>query len=784
MADSRWSPLIRRRKITIQGIVQGVGFRPFVYRLAHEHNLTGWVRNTPAGVEIEIQGTAARLDAFDAALRNDLPPLAQVTSHLSTDIPVGDDHSFTILPSGAGMADIQITPDSALCPDCLRELFDPADRRFRYPFITCTNCGPRYSIITGIPYDRPNTTMAGFPLCPDCLREYRDPLDRRFHAQPIACHDCGPQVSLIKSPSPTLPLPTAPQRGTLWGLKKVGRGEDAILQAIQLLKSGAILAIKGIGGYHLAVDACNHEAVRRLRERKKRDEKPFAVMVPSLEAARERVIMNEMEERLLGSPEAPIVIVRKRPDSPLSALIAPHNSWLGLMLPYAPLHHLLMRDNFQALVMTSGNVSDEPVAFEDDDALQRLAAIADYFLLHDRPIHIRSDDSVMRVFQGRPLFYRRARGYAPRAVTLPFAVQPLLAAGAELKSAICLAAGTKAVLSQHIGDLQNSSTLDSFAHTVTHLSGILAISPVLAACDLHPDYLSSRFAEDSGVPLIRVQHHHAHLASCMAENSLDGDAIGIIFDGTGYGPDGTVWGGEFLVGGYHDFRRAGHFRPVQLPGGDAAVREPWRMAMAYMYQALGEDAFAVDHPVARVLPDTEMALFAQMLRCGINSPLTSSCGRLFDAVAALLNLRHTVSHDGQGAIELEGLAETVEKEERGSYPYSIVFHDDAPHQLDFSPMLAEILSDIDAGIRSAIIAHRFHQTVASAAAVLCLHISAATGLDRVILSGGVFQNRLLSEMIYTALAGKGLNVFTHRLVPPNDGGIALGQAAIAGRRNV
>lgn len=783
MADSRGSPLIRRRQITVQGIVQGVGFRPFVYRLAHEHDLTGWVRNTPAGVEIEIQGAAARLDAFDAALRSDLPPLAQVTSNHSTDIPVGDDHSFTILPSGAGMADIQIAPDSAVCPDCLRELFDPTDRRFRYPFITCTNCGPRYSIITGIPYDRPNTTMAGFPLCPDCLLEYRDPLDRRFHAQPIACHNCGPQVSLIKSPSPTLPLPgsknySSPQRG------EVGRGEDAILQAIQLLKSGAILAIKGIGGYHLAVDACNHDAVERLRERKKRDEKPFAVMAPSLEAVRELALTSEMEERLLGSPEAPIIIVRKQPDSPLSALIAPHNDWLGLMLPYAPLHHLLMRDNFQALVMTSGNISDEPVAFEDDDALQRLGGIADYFLLHDRPIHIRSDDSVMRVFQGRPLFYRRARGYAPRAVMLPFAVQPLLAAGAELKSTVCLAVGTRAVLSQHIGDLQNSSTLDSFAHTVTHLSGILTIRPVLAACDLHPDYLSSRFAEDSGVPLIRVQHHHAHLAACMAENGLDGDAIGIIFDGTGYGPDGTVWGGELLVGGYHDFRRAGHFRPVQLPGGDAAVREPWRMAVAYLYQALGEDAFAVNHPVARVLPDTEMALFAQMLRRGINSPLTSSCGRLFDAVAALLGLRHIVSYDGQGAIELEGLAETAEEKDIGSYPYSIVFHEDAPHQLDFSPMLAEILSNIDDGTRTAIIAYRFHQTVASAAADLCLHISAATGLDRVILSGGVFQNRLLSEMIYTALTGKGLNVFTHRLVPPNDGGIALGQAAIAGRRKV
>jgi len=801
VADRRGRPLIRRRH-TIQGIVQGVGFRPFVYRLAHELDLPGWVRNTPAGVEIEIQGTEPRLEAFEYALRNTLPPLALITSHVSSDIPVGDELSFTILPSGTGRADVQIAPDSALCSDCQRELFDPADRRYRYPFITCTNCGPRYSIITGIPYDRPKTTMAAFPLCPDCLREYQDPLDRRFHAQPIACHACGPQVSLIESPSPTLPLlgrelVSSPPRG------EVGRGEDAIIQAIQLLKSGAILAVKGIGGYHLAVDACNNDAVGRLRERKKRDEKPFAVMAANIETARELALMTEMEERLLCSPDAPIIIVKKRPGTPLSTLIAPHNGWLGLMLPYTPLHHLLfaphpspftLHPSFTALVMTSGNVSDEPVAFEDHDALRCLVGIADYFLLHDRPIHMRSDDSVMRVFQGRPLFYRRARGYAPRAVTLPFPVPPLLATGAELKSAVCLADGNRAVLSQHIGDLQNRSTFDSFSHTVSHLSDILEIKPELVACDLHPDYLSTHFAEDSGVPLTRVQHHHAHLASCMAENGLHGDVIGIIFDGTGYGTDGTVWGGEFLVGGYHGYRRAGHFRPVPLPGGDAAVREPWRMAMAYLYQALGEAAFAIDHPVARILPEKERALFAQMLRRGINSPLTSSCGRLFDAVAALLNVRHTVSYDGQGAIELEALAEMAEDEDAksppapfcqgGGYTYKIALHEDAPLQLDFSPMFPEILTDIDASIQTAIIACRFHQTIATATTDVCLHIADTTGLDRVILSGGVFQNRLLSEMIYTSLTLKGLRVFTHRLVPPNDGGLALGQAAIAGRRKV
>lgn len=766
-------PMIRR-SYKINGIVQGVGFRPFVYRLANELEFSGWVRNSPAGVEIEIQGTKKSLLAFEHALYNDAPPLAVISSISTDDIPSIAEVSFRILPSSDGKSDIQIAPDSSICADCLRELFDSADRRYRYPFITCTNCGPRYSIITGIPYDRPKTTMAVFPLCPDCLSEYSDPLNRRFHAQPIACHACGPQVSLLSSTGDEIEV-----------------RDSAVSQAIQLLKDGSILAIKGIGGYHLAVDACNHDAVRKLRERKKRDEKPFAVMAPNLEAARKLALMDDMEERLLTSPEAPIVIVRKRQNTLLSTLIAPNNDWLGLMLPYAPLHHLLFSSHpspliphpsFTALVMTSGNISDEPVAFEDDDALLRLADIADNFLIHDRPIYIRSDDSVMRVFQGRPLFYRRARGYAPRAVKLPFSLPPMLATGAELKSAICLANGDRAVLSQHIGDLKNDSTNNSFIHTISHLSEVMEIRPQLIACDLHPDYLSSRFAEESGLPLVKVQHHHAHMASCMAENGLDGEVIGVVFDGTGYGADGAVWGGEFLVGGYDTYRRTAHFRETPLPGGDAAVTEPWRMAMSYLYQAYGEAAFTMDHPVARQLTDMEQGLFAGMLRRGINSPLTSSCGRLFDAVAALLNLRHKVSYDGQAAIELEAIAETALDE--GSYSYKILFHADAPSQLDFSPMFPDILADIDAALQSAVIARRFHVTVASAATDICLHIADSTGLDRVILSGGVFQNRLLSEMVYTSMTKNGLQVFTHRLVPPNDGGIALGQAAIAGRRSI
>jgi hydrogenase maturation protein HypF len=769
----------------VNGIVQGVGFRPFVYRLAQELSLTGWVRNTSAGVEIEIQGNEALLDRFDLALHSNLPPLALITAHKRTTIPLCDDQSFTILPSGAGTADIRIAPDSALCADCLRELFDPADRRYRYPFITCTNCGPRYSIITGIPYDRPNTTMAGFPLCPDCLRDYQNPLDRRFHAQPIACHSCGPRVRLLTAAA-----------------ENMAAGDEAIIRATELLKSGAILAVKGIGGYHLAVDACNNDAVQRLRERKKRDEKPFAVMAATIATARELADMDPTAERLLCSPEAPIVIVRKQSDSPLSPLLAPGNGWIGLMLPYTPLHQLLFtvhpspltpHPSLIALVMTSGNISDEPVACEDHDAVQRLGGIADYFLLHDRPIHIRNDDSVLRVFHGKPLFYRRARGYAPRAVTLPFAVPPLLAAGAELKSAVCLASGTGAVLSQHIGDLKNRATLDSFEHTVAHLSGILEITPQLVACDLHPDYFSSRFAEESALPVVRVQHHHAHLASCMAENGLDGRVIGIIFDGTGYGPDGTIWGGEFLTGGYDGYQRAGHFRTLPLPGGDAAVREPWRMAISYLYQALGEAAFTNTHPVMEHLAHNERSIFARMLQRGINSPLTSSCGRLFDAVAALLNVRHKVSYDGQGAIELEALAEAGEDSctsplpqlsQKREYCYSVITGDNAPLQLDFSPLIADILTEISCGVDSRSIAYRFHLTVAAAAADACLHISRASDLDRVVLSGGVFQNRLLSEMLYTALTDKGLHVFTHRLVPPNDGGIALGQAAIAGRRKV
>ncbi|MEI6306410.1 MAG: carbamoyltransferase HypF, partial [Deltaproteobacteria bacterium] len=527
----------------------------------------------------------------------------------------------------------------------------------------------------------------------------------------------------------------------------------------------------------LAVDAFNHEAVQRLRERKKRDEKPFAVMASNLEKARKLAKMDVMEERLLVANEAPIVIVKKDPNSTVSPQVSPKNGWLGLILPYTPIHHLLASE-FNALVMTSANISDEPICCEEEDALQRLSGIADYYLSHSRRIHIREDDSVLRAFQGRPLFYRRARGYAPRAVGLPFQISPILAVGAELKSAVCIAQGGSAFLSQHIGDLQNIATFDSFRHTIEHLCGLLEIKPTAVACDLHPDYMSTVYAGELGLPVTPVQHHHAHMAACMAENGLEGEAIGIIFDGTGLGSDGNIWGGEFIVGGYDGLSRAGHFRTLPLPGGDVAVREPWRMALSYLYQVLGAQSLKLDLPVVRCLSESEKSLFTVMLEKGLNSPLTSSCGRLFDAVAALLNIRHVVSYDGQAAMEMEALAENVEDER--VYPFDIISHEGEPFQIDFSVMFPELLSDLAAEVPTAVMARRFHSTVAAASIQAAFRIKLEFGIDRVVISGGVFQNRLLSEMVYNGLTKIGLQVFTHRLTPPNDGCIALGQAAVAG----
>ncbi len=750
----------RRLHIQVSGIVQGVGFRPFVFCCARDLGLSGWVRNTPAGVEVELQGESAALDRFRHALEHDAPPLAVITSVTDQELPPGPCAGFTILPSAGGERSVQIAPDCAVCPDCLRELFDPADRRYRHPFITCTNCGPRYSIVTGIPYDRPLTTMAPFPLCDACRAEYGDPADRRFHAQPVACPDCGPRLSLT----------------LMDGTSLTG---DQVESAAALLQAGKILAVKGIGGYHLATDACNGSAVAELRRRKKRDEKPFAVMVPDLATVHRLAHCDRTAEKLLTGPESPIVLLRRRDGIPVVDGVAPGSGYLGIMLPYAPLHHLLVRGRFTALVMTSGNLSDEPVVCRDDDARRRLAGIADAVLCHDREIHAKSDDSVLRVFRGEPLFIRRARGYVPRPVRLPGVQPQVLAVGGELKGAVCLTRGADAFLSPHIGDLQNAATFDAFRETIDHLASILEIRPQVCAHDLHPDYLSTGYATELALPGIAVQHHHAHMASCMAEHRLEGEVIGVIFDGTGLGPDGTVWGGEFLSGGYTGFRRLGHFRQVPLPGGDAAVREPYRMALAHLFELYGAALFDLPLPVLETVPAGDRPLFLTMLERRLNAPLTSSCGRLFDGVASLLGLRTTVSHDAQAAMELEALAEGGNPE-LPPYPFEIV-EENGCRVIDFRPAIQRVVDALLAGLATADIARRFHGTVALASAELCRRIGDDTGLNRVVLSGGAFQNRLLAEGVCELLEARGFQVFTHRLVPPNDGGLALGQAVIAGR---
>jgi hydrogenase maturation protein HypF len=753
-------PAVRRLKVLITGIVQGVGFRPFVYRLAAANRLAGWVMNTPSGVVLEAQGPVAALEIFVHGLRNQAPPLALIHTLQTEDIPHVDEERFVIRPSGGSGAEVQIAPDGDVCSDCLRELFDPGDRRYRYPFINCTNCGPRYSIIQGAPYDRPLTTMAAFAMCDACRAEYENPENRRFHAQPNACPACGPRLRLLDS------------RG-----RKVS-GEP-LAAAIGLLQEGKILAVKGLGGFHLAVDAEKETAVAELRRRKQRDEKPFALMAPDLPALAGFARCDAAAARLLQGPEHPIVLLPKRTPNRIAPLVAPGNGWFGGMLPYTPLHHLLLRDNFSALVMTSGNLADEPICFRDEEALARLAGIADFFLTHDREIHTRSDDSVIRIFLGQPVFLRRSRGYAPRPVSLPAPQRPVLAVGGELKGTVCLTRGDQAFLSQHLGDLKNAATLESLEETVRHLAGILKIRPQAVAHDLHPDYLSTAFAESlHGVSKVAVQHHHAHLASCMAENGLEGEGIGVIFDGAGYGPDGTVWGGEFLVGGYERFERRGHLRPLPLPGGDAATRAPWRMALAYLHSSFGEKLFDLDLPCTSAVAPSDRRLFLQILEKRINAPLTSSCGRLFDAVASLLGLRQTVAYEGQAAIELEALAETCTTTE--TYPFRLVEAEDRT-VLDFSAMLESLVQEVLRDRPRGETARRFHNTLASAAAAVCERIRRASGLDRVVLSGGVFQNRLLSEGLCYLLEEAGFQVFTQRQAPPNDGGLALGQAIIAGR---
>jgi hydrogenase maturation protein HypF len=752
---------VEARRLQVNGIVQGVGFRPFVYQLAVRYGLKGEVANTSTGVTIHIEGPVERLVSFENDLTAKQPPLAHIVQVLSDHQPVRNYADFRITPSrgGAAMATL-ISPDVAVCADCLKEMFDPDDRRHRYPFINCTNCGPRYTIIDDIPYDRPKTSMRHFRMCPECQAEYDDPLNRRFHAQPNACPACGPQVSL-------------------WdGRLQEIHAEDPVGAASELIRQGRILAVKGLGGFHLAVDALNPEAVSRLRQRKLREEKPFAVMSPDLTSVGRYAVLEPEAQKLLLAIQRPIVLLRKTHPHPLAEAVAPRNPYVGAMLPYTPLHHLLLSHDFVALVMTSGNLSEEPIAIDNDEAFRRLAGVADYFLIHNRDIYLRSDDSVIRRVAGETRFLRRSRGYVPRPIFLKAALPPVLACGAELKNTVCITKGNQAFLSQHIGDLENLSTYEFFQKTIAHMQRILDVRPEILACDLHPDYLSTRWAEEQeGVQRIYVQHHHAHIVSCMAEHQIEGPVIGVSCDGTGYGPDGTVWGGEVLVADASGFERAAHLAYVPMPGSAAAIKEPWRMAVSYLHDAFGDGLCDLPLPGLQAVGEDKVRLMLEMITRRINSPLTSSLGRLFDGVAALAGLRSRVSYEGQAAMELEMAAAD---ETEAAYEYA--WETGRPYRLLPAPIVRGVVADLKQGRSVSAVSARFHNTLIRMFTEICVCIGREKGLQRAVLSGGVFQNaRLLSGLI-TALASRGFEVYSHRLVPGNDGGIALGQAVIAATR--
>ena len=742
--------MITRARARVEGTVQGVGFRPYVFRLAHDERLGGWVRNDDHGVVLEVEGAPEAVERFLARLPREAPPLAAVERVRSRSLAAWGEREFAIVGSEArGAAAAPVAPDSATCDACLAELHDPGDRRHRYPFINCTDCGPRFTIVRGVPYDRARTTMAGFAMCDRCRAEYEDPRDRRFHAEPNACPACGPRARLIGAAA----------------------GGDVVAAAAALLRAGAVVAIKGIGGYHLACRADAVDAVAALRARKRREERPFALMVGGLDAARALVVLDPAAAGRLVARDRPIVIAPRAPGAVLAAAVAPGLRELGVMLPYSPLHHLLLGDAGVPLVLTSGNVSDEPIAFADGDARERLRGIADAFLVHDRPIETRTDDSVVR----GPLVLRRSRGRVPDRLPLPIAAAaPILACGAELKSTFCLAKGRSAWVGHHVGDLKNWETLAAYRAGIDHFERLFAVAPAVVAHDLHPDYLSTSYALGrEAVEHVAVQHHHAHLAAVLAEHGATGPAVGAIFDGAGLGTDGTVWGGELLVGDLTDCERAGHLWPVRQPGGDAATREPWRMACAW----LGAAAEAPTPAVAAVDPARRAAV-AGLLRTGTAAPVTTSAGRLFDAVAALCGLRAEVTYEGQAAIELEAACDPGE---RGAYPLPLTVRSGAL-VLDARATVAAAAADVRAGVATGRIAARFHHGLGDATAAACGRIAAERRLGTVVLSGGVFQNLALLERTRQRLAAAGLRVLVPRRLPANDGGIAFGQAAVAAAR--
>lgn len=761
----------RRLRVRVSGIVQGVGFRPFVYRLAHDLDLGGWVFNDASGVLIEIEGASAAVSRFLERLAAEAPPLAALERIEPEELSPSGEGGFRILASpGGGEPAAPVSADSATCEECLAELRDPEDRRYRYPFVNCTNCGPRFTIVEGIPYDRPLTTMSGFEMCPACREEYEDPLDRRFHAQPNACPACGPRARLLDRAG----LEVAPVDGA-----------DAVAAAAMALGEGRIVAVKGLGGYHLACSAGDEDAVARLRARKHREDKPFAVMVAGMDEARALALLGPAEEEMLASRERPIVLAPRRDGTALAASVAPGFRELGLILPYTPLHHLLLGDADAPLVMTSGNVSDEPIAYRDEEAFERLAPIAGLFLSHDRPVHLRTDDSLVRAVaiggRRRTQQLRRSRGFVPARLQLPVEVpRPLLACGAELKNTFCLAKGRRAWVGHHIGDLENFETLRSFREGIEHFQRLFAVEPALCAHDLHPEYLSTKYAlEREDVELVGVQHHHAHLAACLAEHGEQGPALGAIYDGTGFGLDGTVWGGELLLGGLEGFERAGHLLGVPLPGGVAAIREPWRMACAWLSEAVGQDP-RLPAALASLVEPRDWRNCQELIASRVGSPVTTSMGRLFDAVGALCGAPARVSYEGQAAVELEAIANPGED---GLYEMPLERGGaGAPAVLDPRPAVRSVFADLDAGVEPAFVSARFHNTVATATAGACAEIAAVAGVGTIVLSGGVFQNRRLLELTAARLSAAGARVLTPERLPPNDGAISFGQAAVAAAR--
>ena len=772
-----------RVHIAIRGAVQGIGFRPFVYRLATEMRLGGWVLNSPGGLFIEAEGERESLDTFMLRVGAEKPPLASVQSMECTFLDPHGSSSFQILKStSSGETGGLVLPDIAPCPECLAEIVDPANRRYMYPFTNCTNCGPRFTIIESLPYDRPNTSMKSFPMCDDCSREYGDPADRRFHAQPIACPACGPRLALWDD------------RGN-----PGARDHDALLQAARMIREGHIVALKGIGGFQILADAGNDDAVNRLRSRKHREEKPFALMAPDIATVRSLCEVSLLEERALVSPESPIVLLKKkrgvfqhavtRPGSP----VAPGNPFLGIMLPSSPLHHILLGELAFPVVATSGNFSDEPICTDEQEAVRRLGGIADAFLVHNRPIVRHADDSIVRVMLGRELVIRRARGFSPLPVRLGFRAPDMLAVGAHLKNTVAVSRGENVFISQHIGDLETKESLDAFHRGVRDMLSMFSVRPVRVVSDLHPDYLSTGFAQSAGFPLVTVQHHHAHVASCMAENGLRGTVLGISWDGTGYGTDGTIWGGEFLLTDGGSFERAAALRRFPLPGGEKAIREPRRQAIGLLYEMLGPEIFGRGdlQPLISFTSD-ELSVLRTMLERGVNAPYTTSAGRLFDAVASIAGVQQVSSYEGQAAMALEfALGEDPEGEYRfditesapGSRPRTAPVapgsDEDRPRwTVDWSPMVTALLNDMERGTEPAVIAAKFHNGLAEAA----VEVARRIGENRVVLSGGCFQNRYLTERVVHRLREEGFKPYWHQRVPPNDGGIALGQIAVAAER--